>query len=65
MSTSKRGFASMSQEKKAEISRKGGLSVKAEKRAFSRDSGLAARAGRLGAATRHRNLAAAKTAKPA
>lgn len=45
----KRGFAAMSLEKRTEISRKGGVSVPPEKRAFSQDPDLASRAGVLGA----------------
>jgi general stress protein YciG len=44
----KRGFASMSPEKQAEIASKGGKSVPAEKRSFSQNAGLAAAAGRIG-----------------
>lgn len=46
--TSKRGFASMDRSKQREIARKGGESVPAEKRSFSRDHELAAEAGRKG-----------------
>jgi general stress protein YciG len=45
---SKRGLASMSPEKRREICSKGGLSVPAEKRAFSVDPQLAKRAGKIG-----------------
>lgn len=45
---SKRGFASMDTQKQREIARKGGESVPAEKRSFSRDHALAAQAGRKG-----------------
>jgi general stress protein YciG len=45
---SKRGFASMSPEKQREIARKGGKSVPSEKRSFSLDTGLAAKAGQKG-----------------
>jgi uncharacterized protein len=45
---SKRGFASMDPEKQRAIARKGGQSVPAEKRSFSQNSELAARAGRKG-----------------
>jgi general stress protein YciG len=54
MTTSKRGFASMSLEKRTEIARKGGAAVPAEKRAFSKDSALASRAGRMGGECTHR-----------
>lgn len=43
-----RGFAAMDPEKQREIARKGGASVRPEDRAFSRDRGLAADAGRKG-----------------
>jgi general stress protein YciG len=45
---SKRGFASMSPEKRSEIARKGGKSVPAESRSFSRNTDLAAKAGQKG-----------------
>jgi uncharacterized protein len=45
---SKRGFASMDPEKHREIARKGGQSVPAEKRSFSKSSALAVQAGRKG-----------------
>lgn len=48
---SKRGFASMSPEKQRELARMGGKSVPAEKRSFSQNRGLAARAGRKGGQT--------------
>lgn len=47
-SRSNRGFASMDENKKREIARKGGESVPDEKRSFSRDHQLAAEAGRKG-----------------
>ncbi len=47
-SKSKRGFALMSPEKQREIASKGGRSVPAEKRSFSQNGDLAARAGRIG-----------------
>ncbi len=46
--TAKRGFASMDQEKQREIARKGGESVPAEKRSFSKNHLLASEAGRKG-----------------
>jgi general stress protein YciG len=46
--TSARGFASMDAARQREIARKGGRSVPAEKRSFSRDPELAAAAGRKG-----------------
>lgn len=44
----RRGFACMTQERRAEIARMGGKSVPAEKRSFSRDRSLAETAGRKG-----------------
>jgi general stress protein YciG len=44
----KRGFASMSPEKRSEIARKGGRSVPAEKRSYSQNHDLAAKAGQKG-----------------
>lgn len=44
----KRGFASMDPEKRRLIAAKGGRSVKAENRSFSKDKSLAARAGQKG-----------------
>ena len=46
--TSNRGFAAMDEDKQREIAKKGGESVPAEKRTFSRDPELAAEAGRKG-----------------
>lgn len=45
---SRRGFASMSPERRREIASKGGKSVAPENRSFSKDRSLAARAGRKG-----------------
>jgi uncharacterized protein len=45
---SKRGFASMSPEKRREIARKGGKAVPAEMRSFSKSADLASAAGRKG-----------------
>jgi len=45
---SKRGFASMSPERRAAIASMGGKAVKPENRAFARDLGLASSAGRIG-----------------
>lgn len=45
---SKRGFASMSPERRREIAARGGASVPAEKRSFSQNRDLAASAGRSG-----------------
>jgi uncharacterized protein len=47
-SKSKRGFASMSPEKRGEIATKGGKAVPAERRSFSQNADLAASAGRKG-----------------
>jgi len=44
----KRGFAGMTPEKRKEIATKGGKSVPAEKRAFSTNKALAAKAGAIG-----------------
>jgi uncharacterized protein len=46
--SSKRGFASMDAQRQREIASKGGKSVPAHVRSFSRDRGLAAQAGRKG-----------------
>lgn len=46
----KRGFAAMTPEKRREIARKGGQSVKPETRAFAQNRDLAAEAGRKGGA---------------
>lgn len=46
----KRGFAALTPERRAEISRKGGASVPAEKRSFSVSQKLAAAAGAKGGA---------------
>lgn len=53
----KRGFASMSPERRAEIAARGGAAVKAENRSFSRNASLAADAGRKGGATSKRTKA--------
>lgn len=45
---SRRGFASMPLEKRRAIAARGGAAVPADKRAFSQNAELAARAGRLG-----------------
>jgi uncharacterized protein len=50
--SSNRGFASMDDEKQREIARKGGESVPAEERSFSRDRELASEAGRKGGEAR-------------
>jgi len=43
-----RGFARLSPERRREIAAMGGKSVEPQERAFSKDPGLAARAGRAG-----------------
>jgi len=43
-----RGFAAMSLEKRRAIASKGGSALSAEKRSFSRDPELAAKAGKIG-----------------
>lgn len=48
---SKRGFASMTPEKRREIAQKGGQAVAKENRSFSRNRELAASAGRKGGST--------------
>lgn len=48
MTTSKRGFAGMTAERRRELAKKGGENVPAEKRGFARDRDLAARAGHKG-----------------
>lgn len=45
---SRRGFASMTPERRSEIARKGGASVPRDKRSFSQDPDLAREAGRKG-----------------
>ena len=52
--TSKRGFASMDEEKQREIARKGGANVPGEKRSFSKDRELASEAGRKGGEASHK-----------
>ncbi|GAA0394659.1 hypothetical protein GCM10009093_21540 [Brevundimonas terrae] len=48
----KRGFASLSPERRVEIARKGGGSVPAEKRSFSQNRTLARTAGAKGGAVK-------------
>lgn len=48
-----RGFASMTPEKRKAIAAKGGASVPAHKRSFSKKEGLAAAAGKKGGAAGH------------
>ena len=49
---SERGFASMSEDERHEIAKKGGESVPDEKRSFSQDRELASEAGRKGGESR-------------
>jgi general stress protein YciG len=49
---SERGFASMSEEERREIAKKGGENVPDEKRSFSQDRELASEAGRKGGQSR-------------
>jgi general stress protein YciG len=51
--TSNRGFASMDPDKQREIARKGGESVPADQRSFSKDPALAREAGRKGGEHSH------------
>jgi uncharacterized protein len=51
--TSRRGFASMDEDKQREIASKGGQSVKPEDRSFAKDPELAAEAGRKGGENSH------------
>ncbi|MBZ6077712.1 general stress protein [Microvirga puerhi] len=51
--SSSRGFASMDKERQQEIARKGGESVPAEERSFSKDRDLASEAGRKGGQHSH------------
>lgn len=46
----RRGFAALTPERRAEISRKGGASIPAHKRAFAVNRDLAATAGKAGGA---------------
>lgn len=53
---SRRGFASMSPDRRREIAALGGAAVPAEKRSFSQDRTLAAVAGAAGGAAKGRNM---------
>lgn len=53
-----RGFASMTPERRLEVSRKGGASIPAEKRAYSVNRELAAEAGRKGGLARGKTAVA-------
>lgn len=50
---SRKGFASMSPERRRAIAAKGGAAVPANKRSFSQDRDLAQRAGAIGGASSH------------
>lgn len=50
---SKRGFASMSPERRREIAALGGAAVPADKRSFSQQRDLASSAGRKGGSVKH------------
>lgn len=52
--TSRRGFASMTPERRREIARMGGAAVPEEKRSFSQDRDLARDAGRKGGSQSHK-----------
>lgn len=52
---SRRGFASLSPERRLEISRMGGAAVPTEKRAFSTNPDLAREAGRKGGSISRKN----------
>lgn len=51
--SSNRGFAAMDSDRQREIASKGGQSVPAEERSFSKDRGLASEAGRKGGENSH------------
>lgn len=51
----RRGFASLTAERRLEIARMGGSSVPPEKRSFARDQDLAREAGRRGGINTHLN----------
>ena len=61
---SKRGFASMDPARQREIARKGGASVPSEKRSFSQDRALAAKAGRKGGESSHGAARPARSEQP-
>lgn len=63
--TSKKGFASMSLEKRTAIARLGGAGVASDNRSFAKDRVLAANAGRLGGLKRVENARARKAAQDA
>ncbi len=50
----RRGFACLTPERRREIASKGGSSLKAEQRSFSKSKELASRAGSKGASKRHK-----------
>lgn len=51
-----RGFACMSPERRKEIAKLGGAAVPPDKRSFSQNNGLAARAGSVGGAAKRREV---------
>ena len=53
-----RGFAALDPEKRREIAARGGASVPKDKRSFSKDAALAARAGSVGGSASRRGPAA-------
>ncbi|NUB13401.1 hypothetical protein GAY28_12200 [Azospirillum brasilense] len=57
--TSNRGFASMDRDRQRQIASKGGESVPADKRSFSKNPSLAAEAGRKGGQASHGGRGAA------
>ena len=59
--TSNRGFASMDRDRQRQIASKGGESVPASKRSFSRNPSLAAEAGRKGGQASHGGRGAERT----
>jgi general stress protein YciG len=56
---SRRGFASMDPKRQREIAVMGGASVPSDKRSFSQDRSLAAKAGRKGGLARHKKSGSA------
>ncbi len=62
--TSRRGFASMDPERQRELARKGGASVPGDKRSFSQDRALAAKAGRKGGENSHGSRRKKPAAEP-
>ena len=62
--TSNRGFASMDEAKQREIARKGGRSVPAQNRTFSKNHALASEAGRKGGEHSHAGSARGEGKRP-